>query len=322
MIQIDFATETNKHEINQIVLAWLESDFKTKKQPRNHFWYNQSVITDAFDRCCGMVVRDENQQLVAYMVWSFYSNKIGAEIDIVEVREPYRGQGIFKQMLAAFSNELPQVAVLSVSALEQAQPVFEKLGWRHAATSSSQMLTISDSVRFKHIKPPLISSDTLPSGVAIAVCSEDFYQVKVNQKNYADKILYLTPEVDHDYNLTQAVVATCHKDGYLGFYLDQELVHECKPKYLIDSPDTHQAIVALAQFPSNILTAFRECATSRDQQNEEEHTRKILRGENSVRIKTHLQQVRLFTQPPEEPSNQPANDKQQSDLGSTLSYRN
>lgn len=301
MIKIDFATEANKQEIKQLVLAWLENDFQKKNQPSNHFWHNQSVIANAFDSCSGMVVRDEHQQFVAYMVWSFYSNKTGAEIDIVEVQESYRGQGIFKQMLSAFSNELPQVAVLSVSALEQAQPVFEKLGWQHAASSSSSWLRISDRVRFKHVKPAMPTTNILPNGVAIAICSEDFYQVKTHPEHYVDKVSYLTPEIAHDYSLTQPVVATCHKDGYLGFYLDQKLIHECKPKHLTDSPDTHQAVVAFAQFPSNILTAFREYAASieasRDEQKAEEPARKMLRGKNSARINVEscTQQGGLFS---------------------------
>lgn len=305
MVQIYFATDTTKQDNRQLVLEWLEKDFREKHQPKNHFWYNRVTIADAFDACRGMVVRDDHQQFIGFMAWSFYGDKVGAEIDIVEIEESYRGQGIFKQILSAFSNYFPQLAVLSVSALPQAQPIFEKMGWQRAATSSTMLPAISDRIFFKILKTPTPFSNTLPNGISIAICSEDFYQVKTSPQRYADKTYFLSPVTGHEYSLTQPVVATCHKDGYLGFYLNQQLVYECKPKLLTNSVDCHHAIVLLNQFPATILTAFKAHAasieTSGKEQAGDEPARKMMRGKNAARIKVQApaEQVVLFTKPPE-----------------------
>ena len=107
MLQTIFINEVNKLQYKKTLLDWLQSDFKNRGEPTPHFWNNRDMIARAFDDGDAMIVLNNQKEVIGYMIWSFYDG--GLEIDIVEVREDHRGQGIFTEMLSALSNKFTAI---------------------------------------------------------------------------------------------------------------------------------------------------------------------------------------------------------------------
>ena len=253
MFTINFSTEANRESYAATVLSWLKQDFNDKKGPQNHFWHNRSLIKEAFDDHRGLVIHSQENQFVGYMVWHFDGDQV-AEIDIVEVVTAFRRQGALKQMLSTFSSHYPHISVLSGAVLPQARETFTHMGWKQITYDAKFLYGTHDRTFYKALKNPAAVINTLPEGFAIAICSEGFYQVQKNRENYSDKTYYLSPTIESDGKLTPEVVVPCHRDGYLGFYFNQKLIHESKPKALEDMVFSHSGIMLINHLNTTLLS--------------------------------------------------------------------
>lgn len=237
-IAIVFINESNKSKYKETVLAWLKSDYEytvlaslksdyhKKEKPEKHFWHNRESIGDAFDSCNAMITLNKQGGFVSFMTWKFYANSIGAEIDIVEVKEEYRKQGIFKKMLMAFTENFTNIALLSAFVLEQSEEAFRRTGWEK-----------QERKHFKVIKPSVPALKSLPDGQVIATCSEDFYRVQNNPEQYKDSMKYFQIQLDNNGRLLTPIVTAHYYEHYIGIYLDKKLVAQGKSKHLFNGED-------------------------------------------------------------------------------------
>ena len=219
-ITIEFVDERNNASFKEKVLNWLRADFEKRRRPNNHFWHNRDAIARAFDSSQALVALTNRGECVGYMIWDIYA-EIGAEIDIIEVKETYRQQGIFKKMLENFCEKFTDICVLSGSVLPQSEEIFEKVGWKKIGKK-----------HIKIIKPCLSSLDALPEGQAIAVCSKDFYAVKAKPDEYSHLMKYFEIKMTPDGKLDKPLVTAHHYEGYIGIYLNKKLIAEGKAKHL------------------------------------------------------------------------------------------
>ena len=242
--QIIFINEDNKSKYLQAVLTWLETDFDAKQQPSRHFWHNRERITQVFDDFHAMVVINAQEEVLGYMIWGINMDAVQIEIDIVEVREDQRRQGIFKNMLAELVNKYPDVCVLTASVLPQSEQVFNNAGWKKISVYYDRLRT----TYYKIIKPVLPQLSTLPDGRAIAVFSQadvadpkervDFYMVQAEPDKYKDRIKYFQLDLVHEGKLRMPLVTSYHWEGYIGVYLNQKLIAEGKARHLfVNEPD-------------------------------------------------------------------------------------
>ena len=219
LARIEFATAVNSKIFKQQVLKWLETDFNKRPDVNNHFWHNKNTIARAFVEHCALVALNHQEECIAYMTWSFYGNKIGAEIEIVEVKEEYRKQGILKKMLESFCQKFPEIAILSGNVLPSSEAVFQRVGWNKRGGKDIKIL-----------KPCLESSNTLTKGLVIVVCENDFNAVKNKPEQFHKK--YFKISLTEEKKLAAPIVTEHHSEGYVGVYLNQQLVAEGKAKYL------------------------------------------------------------------------------------------
>jgi len=246
-IQISFVSEQDKDEYKQGVLNWLSSDFLKQGSPRNHFWHNAEIISEAFNRCEAMVALNDKKEIVGYMIWSIRESS-RAEIEIVEVKEAYRQRGIFKEMLSAFSKKFAGVILLSVSPLPESVEIFNHLGWENTCDLNGGKKC------FKMLRPVLPSLNELPNGHAIAVASKtdvansgeyvDYFKIKFNPSNYQMK--YFQIDMNKDGYLSVPVITPFHYDGYIGIYFDKELITDGKSKFLFKNSTSHPDLNLLA----------------------------------------------------------------------------
>lgn len=244
LIQTIFIDKENSSKYKNAVLAWLESDFIKKENPGEHFWHNRETIGKAFDDCEAMVALNANKEVVGYSIWAVYG--IAAEIDIIEVREDHRKQGIFKQMLKDFTDKFADVHLLTASVLEQSEEIFSHSGWKAYDTDYQKKY-------FKIVRPQAKQLDALPDGRAIAVFSKvdaagskrhvDFYQVKSNPASYNMK--YFQIELDENGKLHVPVVTNFDYEGYIGVYFNRELIAEGKAKHLFVDGKCHRDFLVL-----------------------------------------------------------------------------
>lgn len=221
-ITIKFINEENKSLYKKTVLTWLESDFKKRGKPLAHFWHNRSTIKEAFDRCDAMVALNSQEEFIGYMIWHFYSSGVGAEIDIIEVKENYQKQGVFKKALTAFSDKFTNVRVLSALVLQQAEKAFCSVGWEKWGKK-----------HIKIIKPPVLRPlDTLPDGQVIAVCSENYYEVEANREKYKSSMRYFQIKLGKDGQLHEPIVTNHCYEGYIGVYFNKKLIADGKARHL------------------------------------------------------------------------------------------
>ncbi len=219
-ITIEFVDERNNASFKEKVLGWLRYDFEKRRHPNNHFWHNRDTIAKAFDASQALIALTNQGECVGYMIWGIYA-EIGAEIDIVEVKEAYRQQGIFKKMLESFCEKFTDICALSGSVLSQSEAIFEKAGWEKVGNK-----------HIKIIKPCLPSLDILPDGQTIAVCSEDFYAVKAKPDEYRHLMKYFEIKMATDGKLDKPLITSHHYEGYVGIYLNKKLIAEGKAKHL------------------------------------------------------------------------------------------
>ena len=252
----EFVTEENKMEHFREVLLWLTFDFFKLGAPKKHFFHNRNSITVAFNSCNAMVAlaSDEEfsykKEVVGYMIWSRYDG--GAEIDIIEVEENYRRQGIAAKMLKDFCDRHTDVSVLTTKALPQAENFFDHEHWRNydikKYTRKGPFEIMKHTGRkFKCVQPVLQSIDTLPNGHVIAVCSEHFYRVKNNVDQYQPFMKYFPIDIDQNGKLQLPIVTDCHEDGYMGVFLNKELIVEGKAKHLFKNSCIHTGLFLMCR---------------------------------------------------------------------------
>lgn len=230
-----FINEKNKEKYQAMVLSWLESDYVAQGKPKNHFFYNREIIASAFNQCRALVVLDNTQPniLVGYMVWSKVED--ATEIDIVEVNSKYRRQGIFKKMLSDFAEHFSNVLVLTASVLKQAENAFNNVGWTKASLNS-QSSHGELTPYYKIIQPSLEALHTLPDGCVIAVCSENYYQVKENPEKYQSAMKFFRIRLNENGKLYLPIITAFYMnnfhqyEGYIGVYLNKKLITEGKIK--------------------------------------------------------------------------------------------
>ena len=253
-ITITYINKDNKQHYKQTVLRWLKADFEAQENPQQHFWNNRKIIASAFDKCNALVTLDENNQnkFVSYMIWSNYKDVI--EVDIIEVRKKYRRQGIFRKMLSIFSEKFPDVLLLSACVLPQSEEAFRKLGWQDASTKNSRGF----KQHYKILKPGLEALDVLPNGFAIAVCSNDYYQVKNSPDDYKQVTKYFGISVDENKKLHQPIITNFHYEGYIGIYLNKKLIANGKAKHLFKNNVCHENLLVINKIIPENPSLFKE----------------------------------------------------------------
>lgn len=234
-----FINADNNNKYIGGVISWLNDDFISLGQPKNHFWHNINVIMEAFDRGDAMVAVNDQRKVVGYMIWKLYDG--GAEIDIVEVKKEFRKQGILNKMLADFKAHFSDIVVLTGNVLPQAEAVFTKLGWKKTTVYNGSYFL---SHWYCLIKPIVPQLDALPNGCALALFSRadvenpdkpenfvDGYMVKENPAKY--KLKYFQIELDDKGKLRVPLITLFEDEGYVGIYLNKKLIIDGKPKYVL-----------------------------------------------------------------------------------------
>jgi len=228
---IEFINEENKAEYKKLILDWLQSDFNRKEKSEHDFWHNRETIEEAFDNCNAMIALNNQNQAVGYMIWDIYDRS--AEINIVEVREAYRRQGIFKNMQATFIDKFTDTFVLTGSVLPQSEKAFDNAGWE-----SVIVVPFNRKKYYKIIRPGLPMLDVLPDGCVIAVCSENYHQVQKNPNKYNHLMRYFQIDLDEHQKLHTPIITDFHYEGYIGVYLNKELIVQGKARHIFNNETT------------------------------------------------------------------------------------
>lgn len=228
-ITIRFAEENNKVQYLNAVSIWLNNDYHSQKQPRRHFFHNLNMIEEAFAEQRAMVSVNEKDEVIGFMIWHISANSSRAEIDIVEIKNPYRRQGIFNKMLANLTERYRDICTLSAMPLPEAEIVFQNAGWEG----------LQDINRTKHyikiVKPVLSPVNSLPcSGHVIVICATDYYTVIKNLDSYQHAMQYFPIEFDADRKLTTPIVVKCSRDDYAAVYYNGELIVQQRLKHLFN----------------------------------------------------------------------------------------
>lgn len=266
-IIIQFLNEQNKSEYENLVLTWLRSDFDKKKKVAleeleklkteylrkndldlddgfeipeealaiNSFWHNRETISRAFNNYQAMVFLNEQQEAIGPMIWDDITD-CRANIIIVEVKEDYRRQGIFKKMLTELGNEFTDIHVLSASVLQKAEKVYCQLGWKNTSHFANK-----NKEYYQIIKDGLSPVSELPNGQVIAICPVDYYEVKNNSDKYRHMMQYFQINLDEDRKSQQPILMEFipnsyenSPNNYVGVYFNKELIAEGKAKHIFE----------------------------------------------------------------------------------------
>ncbi len=249
-----FINAENVSQYNQAVFVWLKEDFKDCGEPSSHFWHNKAAISSSFDEGNAMVVVDNKDNVIGYMIWRRYDG--GAEIDIIEVKEDYRRQGICSAMLSDFTNAYPDIAVITTNVLPQAEKAFARMGLESVIAGNNFKKS------YKIVNPIVQPLDVLPEGRAIAIYSKsdlsdaseyvDYSKVRDNPKHYPIKY-YPISLVGSEGKLSVPVVAPFHLDGYVGIYFNKNLIAEGKAKYLLTNRPARSGLLILDRISANTM---------------------------------------------------------------------
>lgn len=234
-----FIDDTNKADYILAVLTWLQKDFNQAGNPDRHFWHNRNFILDCFAKSQAMVAIDSKKNTVGFMIWSM--SDISAEIDIVEVHKKHRRKGIYKMMLADFTNRYENVCVLTGSIIPEAVGILTNAGWE------STDMTPYPQKHYKIIKAGLQAQPVMPNGRVIALCSTDFYQVQRKPQDYRDQMRYFAIELDDQRNLKTPIITDFNYEGYVGVFFNKTLVAENKAKYLFENRTTDTGLFILGK---------------------------------------------------------------------------
>ncbi|CAL6107748.1 Conserved_hypothetical protein [Hexamita inflata] len=188
-----FINDQNLVKYQSNVMQYLDFDYNNQNQPNNHFLNNKDTICEAFNCNTAMVVVNNKDELVGYMIWRICGQCL--EIDIAEVKVEYRSRGILKNMIQALSDKYVDIAVLTGNVLPQSQIIFKRMGWEKIDQFSNNY--------FKTIKSKdqiSIHFNELPDGLSIAIFSKidlldqkeylDYFIIKNNVNNFKMKYSY------------------------------------------------------------------------------------------------------------------------------------
>ena len=228
---IKFINESNKDKYLNQVIAWLKEDYLEQGEPENHFWHNIDLIESSFDEGKALVVVNATKAVIGYMIWNLDGSR--AEINIVEVNEACRGQGVLKKILLEFTHQYSDIAILTASVLPQSERVFAKLGWAYVENHNHQ------KKYFSIVKPIVLAQQTLLEGRIIAVCSEDPYKVKSHPNKYKHLMKYFPVELDTEGKLSLPIITDFNYEGYVGIYMNKESIIDGKAKHLFQNTTAH-----------------------------------------------------------------------------------
>ena len=205
---------------------WLQNDFEQRESPKQHFLNNSSIIADSFREHNGMLALEDNDELVAYMVWSYSGNKKTPvmTIDIVEVLEKHQNKGIFKRMMSALYAKFPHILVFTWQSIADSVEKFRHLGFQERVDNHGI------SHFHKQMRDSVIGTDILLEGLAIGITSVDYYEVCKKPDSYPKK--YFGIKVDGNQNLELPIIAPYHKEGYVGVYFNKTLITAGKARHL------------------------------------------------------------------------------------------
>lgn len=234
MYHYHFITEANYQHFENKVLSWLKNDFFQRGNPSHHFWHNAQMISDYFAAHRAMVVTNDKNELVAYMVWST-DDKV-AEVQIIEVVPAHRRKGIFREMIDHFSkNYKPDL--LTASVLKQSETAFKKLGWTETPTVHNRKKF------YKAVAPTVKPRSTCPKkGLVIALCTRydfkttdyvDYYTIQRDPKRYPMK--YYPIQVSSELQLKTPIIAEFHQDDYIGVFYNGKFITSDKAKNLVNN---------------------------------------------------------------------------------------
>ncbi len=180
--------------------------------------------SNGFNSCDGMLVLSEQDELVAYMIWSPEFEYVFS-IDIVEVVEKYQNQGIFKIMISELSFKFPDVCVLKGNLVQASVEKFKHLGWESEN---------KEGYFFKKIRESVPALEALPEGHVIAVTSAHYYTIYKDPSDYPMK--YFKIKID-SYGILEIPIIMSHDPkGYIEIYLNRHLIAAQKIDYLLRNP--------------------------------------------------------------------------------------
>jgi hypothetical protein len=222
---IEFLSQTNSLECKNIVITWLLADWRRRGFPFEHFWHNRDFISAAFDDHLALVAFNQKREFVGFMTWSVFL-EMRAEIEIVNVKEAFWGQGIFKLMQNALVRRFPELRVFSATVLPQARMTFTNAGW-----------IAMGSKHLKLIQPQTEPLKVLPQkGRHIALCFHDFFDVDANMRNYENHLRFFPLILDKKSKLIEPIMTEHCCVGYVAVYLDNELIAKGRVRHLF-SPE-------------------------------------------------------------------------------------
>jgi len=230
MYPIIFINKYNKVRYRKALLAWIKLDFDKRKQPKEHSWYNKDVITQAMDDNNTLIVFNDQQQIIGYMVWTDHGSRV--EIEIVEVAESYQRQGVFKNMQSALFNKYTDICVLSASPLMQSVEKFKNMkDWKS--------INYNEEIKYiRIVKSILKPLDKVPDGYAIGVCSEHYGKVRLNPDKYKSSMQYFQIHLVNG-KLREPIVIPFCDEGYVAVYINQELIVASKSQRLFNNTTHH-----------------------------------------------------------------------------------
>lgn len=245
--KVESINSENRQLYKEVVLSWLADDYIQKDGPAEHSYNHSDLIKKAFSNNNAMVALNHDDTILGYMIWN--TCEANAEIELVEVKEEYRRQGIFKAMLERFKLEQTAIYILSVNVTKNSEIVYKHMGWQKVNNNSGGMRYVNV------LKNGILPSNDLPGGRVIALCPKDYCEVNANIEKFQDEIKCFQIELDLKQELiTPIIIVNFYNEGgldknnfYVSIYQDKRLIDEGRVeslfKNIIYYPDTNILLI-------------------------------------------------------------------------------
>ncbi len=259
--RIIFINEENNSEYAPKVVAWIETNNKQHDCSEVGFLSNSEVIVNAFKRCEAMVVLNNQDNIIAYMLWNASNGRL--HIDIVEVSKNFRRKGIFKGMLTALTGKFNDLLVLSASPIQQSMNVFRAMAWEMIVDRNGSYHC------YKILQPSLSPLDILPDYSVIAIFSITEV-VDTEEKPNDYHLKYFRIELNQDKKLKVPIITSFHPNSYVGIYLNKKLITSGKVRHLLSNSIFFSEInlLILERFEPRNLQLFADFFTQAQTQNQ------------------------------------------------------